>query len=235
MKLQGFDNRVALVTGGARGIGAAIAKTLKDLGAKVAVGDLVESTQEGILSVTLDVTSESSVKSAVTNVVETLGPPTILVLNAGIFPIEALEETTLESWKRTMSVNLDGAFLCSREVLPYMREAGYGRIVSLGSSAGITGGTKDKAAYGASKAGLMALTKAIATEYSPLGITANALAPALIRTDMVAGIAHLADQIPVGRLGEAEDVAHVTAFLCSANAGFITGAVIDVNGGYFIH
>jgi 3-oxoacyl-[acyl-carrier protein] reductase len=235
MKLDGFDNRVAFVTGGAGGIGAAIAKTLRDLGSKVAVGDLVAPNHHGILGLTLDVTSESSVKEAVAEVVEKLGPPTILVLNAGIFPIESLEQTTLQSWQRTMSVNLDGAFLCAREVLPHMREAGHGRIVTLGSSAGITGGSKDKAAYSASKAGLMALTKAIATEYSPLGITANALAPALIRTDMLAGIAHLADQIPVGRLGEAEDIADLTAFLCSAHAGYITGAVIDINGGFLIH
>ncbi len=235
MELDGFRNRVALITGGAGGIGAAIAETLRDLGAKVAVGDLIEPQHDGILGLNLDVTSESSVQEMVRTVTKELGPPTILVLNAGIFPIEALEETSLESWRRTMSVNLDGAFLCAREVLPHMREAGYGRIVTLGSSAGITGGTKDKAAYGASKAALMSLTKAIATEYSPMGITANALAPALIRTDMVAGIAHLADQIPVGRLGEAEDVADLTAFLCSAHAGFITGAVIDINGGYLIH
>lgn len=235
MKLNGFDNRVALVTGGGGGIGAAIAKTLRDLGCKVAVGGLAAPDHQGILGVRMDVTSESSVKEALAEVREALGPPTILVLNAGIFPIEPLEQTSLSSWQRTMSVNLDGAFLCAREVLPHMREAKYGRIVTLGSSAGITGGSKDKAAYSASKAGLMALTKAIATEYSPLGITANALAPALIRTDMLAGIAHLADQIPVGRLGEAEDVADLTAFLCSAHAGFITGAVIDINGGYLIH
>jgi NAD(P)-dependent dehydrogenase (short-subunit alcohol dehydrogenase family) len=234
MKLDGFDNRVALVTGGAGGIGAAIAKTLRDLGAKVAVGDLVAPDHEGILGLTLDVTSESSVSAAVAAAAEELGPPTILVLNAGIFPIEPLEQVSLQSWQRTMSVNLDGAFLCAREVLPHMREAGYGRIVALGSTAGITGGSKDKAAYGASKAGLMALTKAIATEYSPLGITANALAPSLIRTDMLAGIAHLADQIPVGRLGEAQDIADMTAFLCSAHAGYITGAVIDINGGFLI-
>lgn len=234
MKLDGFDNRVALVTGGAGGIGAAIAKTLRDLGAKVAVGDLVAPDHEGILGLTLDVTSESSVSAAVAAAVEKLGPPTILVLNAGIFPIEPLEQVSLQSWQRTMSVNLDGAFLCAREVLPHMRKAGYGRIVALGSTAGITGGSKDKAAYGASKAGLMALTKAIATEYSPLGVTANALAPSLIRTDMLAGIAHLADQIPVGRLGEAQDIADLTAFLCSAHAGYITGAVIDINGGFLI-
>lgn len=234
MKLDGFDNRVALVTGGAGGIGAAIAKTLRDLGAKVAVGDLVAPDHEGILGLTLDVTSESSVSAAVAAAVEKLGPPTILVLNAGIFPIEPLEQVSLQSWQRTMSVNLDGAFLCAREVLPHMRKAGYGRIVALGSTAGITGGSKDKAAYGASKAGLMALTKAIATEYSPLGVTANALAPSLIRTDMLAGIAHLANQIPVGRLGEAQDIADLTAFLCSAHAGYITGAVIDINGGFLI-
>lgn len=234
MKLDGFDNRVALVTGGAGGIGAAIAKTLRDLGAKVAVGDLVAPDHEGILGLTLDVTSESSVSAAVAAAVEKLGPPTILVLNAGIFPIEPLEQVSLQSWQRTMSVNLDGAFLCAREVLPHMRKAGYGRIVALGSTAGITGGSKDKAAYGASKAGLMALTKAIATEYSPLGVTANALAPSLIRTDMLTGIAHLADQIPVGRLGEAQDIADLTAFLCSAHAGYITGAVIDINGGFLI-
>ncbi len=234
MQLDGFENRVALVTGGAGGIGAEIAKTLRNLGAKVAVGDIVEPHHDGILGLTVDVTSEASVKEAVSTVVDQLGPPTILVLNAGIFPIEPLEQTSLESWQRTLGVNLDGAFLCAREVLPHMRRAGYGRIATLGSSAGITGGTKDKAAYGASKAAVMALTKAIATEYSPFGITANSLAPALIRTDMVAGIAHLADQIPVGRLGEPRDVADLAAFLCSGHAGFITGATIDINGGYLI-
>ena len=91
------------------------------------------------------------------------------------------------------------------------------------------------AAYGASKAAAMALTKAIATEYSPYGITANSLAPALINTDMVAGIAHMVDRIPVGRLGEARDVADIAAFLCSSHAGYITGAVVDVNGGFLIH
>jgi len=235
MKLDGFDGRVALVTGGAGGIGATIARTLRDLGAHVAVGDITEVAHDGILGVRLDVTSEDSVREAVAAVVKELGPPTILVLNAGIFPIEPLEETTLKSFERTMSVNLTGAFLCARQVLPHMRDAGYGRIVTLGSSAGITGGSRNVAAYGASKAGVMALTKAIATEYSPHGITANSLAPALINTDMVAGIADMASRIPVGRLGEAHDVADIAAFLCSSHAGYITGAVVDVNGGFLIH
>ena len=157
------------------------------------------------------------------------------MLNAGIFPIEPFEDTTLASFERTLRVNLTGAFLCAREVLPHMRAAGYGRILTLGSSAGITGGSRNVAAYGASKAGVMALTKALATEYSPLGITANSLAPALINTDMVAGIADMANRIPVGRLGEAHDVADIAAFLCSSHAGYITGAVVDVNGGFLIH
>jgi NAD(P)-dependent dehydrogenase (short-subunit alcohol dehydrogenase family) len=235
MKLDGFDGRVAFVTGGAGGIGATIAKTLRGLGAKVAVGDLANVAHEGILGVHLDVTSEDSVHDAISTVVQELGPPTIVVLNAGIFPSEPLESTTLDSWERTMRVNLTGAFLCAREVLPHMREAGYGRLVTLGSSAGITGGSKNVAAYGASKAGVMALTKAIATEYAPFGITSNALAPTLINTDMVAGIAHMADRIPVGRLGEVEDVADIAVFLCSSHAGYITGAVVDVNGGFLIH
>jgi NAD(P)-dependent dehydrogenase (short-subunit alcohol dehydrogenase family) len=235
MKLDGYDGRVALITGGAGGIGATIATTMRDLGARVAVGDISPVNHEGILGVSLDVTSEESVKAAVATVVETLGPPTILVLNAGIFPIEPFEETTLASFERTMRVNLTGAFLCAREVLPHMREAGYGRILTLGSSAGITGGSRNVAAYGASKAGVMALTKAIATEYSPQGITANSLAPALINTDMVAGIADMVGRIPVGRLGEAHDVADIAAYLCSSHAGFITGAVVDVNGGFLIH
>lgn len=235
MHLDGFDGRVAFITGGAGGIGSTIAKTLRDLGAHVAVGDITAVDHDGILGVALDVTTEESVRSAVATVVHELGPPTILVLNAGIFPIEPFEETSLSSFERTMQVNLTGAFLCAREVLPHMREAGYGRILTLGSSAGITGGSRHVAAYGASKAGVMALTKAIATEYSPLGITANSLAPALINTDMVAGIADMAGRIPVGRLGEAHDVADIAAFLCSSHAGYITGAVVDVNGGFLIH
>ncbi len=235
MELDGFDGRVALVTGGAGGIGATIAKTFRDLGARVAVGDISPVNHEGILGVSLDVTSEDSVRQAVATVTDELGPPTILVLNAGIFPIESFEDTTLASFERTMRVNLTGAFLCAREVLPHMRDAGYGRVLTLGSSAGITGGSRNVAAYGASKAGVMALTKAIATEYSPLGITANSLAPALINTDMVAGIADMAGRIPVGRLGEAHDVADIAAFLCSSHAGYITGAVVDVNGGFLIH
>jgi 3-oxoacyl-[acyl-carrier protein] reductase len=116
-----------------------------------------------------------------------------------------------------------------------MRAAGYGRVLTIGSSAGITGGSKSMAAYGASKAGVMALAKSIASEYAPHGITSNALAPSLIETAMLADIADLASRVPVGRLGQPHDVADLVAFLCSEHAGYITGAVVDINGGFLIH
>lgn len=235
MQLEGYEGRVALITGGARGIGRRIAETMRDLGASVAVGDLAPPDVDGVLGIGLDVTDEGSVASLVRQVSDELGPPDILVLNAGVFVVEPLEETTLESWNRSIAVNLTGAFLCAREVLPLMRERGYGRVLTIGSSAGITGGSKSMAAYGASKAGVMALAKSIASEYAPHGITSNALAPSLIETDMVANIADLAARIPVGRLGQPRDVADLVAFLCSESAGYITGAVVDINGGFLIH
>jgi 3-oxoacyl-[acyl-carrier protein] reductase len=234
MRLDGFEGWAALVTGAARGIGQRIAETLRAQGAAVAVGDLEAPAHEGMLGVALDVTDEASVEAGFARIEAELGPVDILVLNAGIFVIEPLAETTLASWRRTMAVNLDGSFLVARRALPGMKERGYGRVVSIGSSAGVTGGTKNVAAYAASKAGLMAFTKAIANEYMRTGITANTLAPTLIRTPMIADMADLADKVPIGRLGEADDVAAVVAFLCSDHASYITGEVVDVNGGWLI-
>jgi NAD(P)-dependent dehydrogenase (short-subunit alcohol dehydrogenase family) len=234
MELDGFEGRGALVTGGARGIGREISERLRDLGASVAVGDLVAPDIPGCLGIAMDVTDEESVVAGVATAHEHLGSIDILVLNAGVFVIEPFEETTLASWQRTLDVNLTGPFLVARAVLPGMRERGYGRVVSIGSSAGITGGAKSVAAYGASKAGVMALAKSIASEYAPHGITSNALAPTLIATEMAKGIADLASRVPVGRLGQPAEVADLVAYLCSAHAGFITGAVVDINGGFLI-
>jgi len=234
MQLAGFDSRVAFVTGGARGIGRCIAETLRDLGARVAAGDLKAPEIDGVLGVELDVTDEASVDAAFSRVERELHPVDLLVLNAGIFRIEPLEETTLESWQQTIDVNLTGAFLCAKRGLPAMRERGYGRLVAIGSSAGKTGGAKSVAAYGASKAGVMTLAKAIASEYAASGVTSNALAPALIDTEMIASMPDLRDKVPVGRLGTPQDVADVVAFLCSEHAGYITGEVVDVNGGFLI-
>ena len=234
----GFEGRVAVVTGAGRGIGRAVAGALAAKGACTAYLDVAKPEPalggDRSLFVQCDVTDEASVDAAFTTVEETWGTVSILVNNAGIFWIRPLAETTLEAWNQMMAVNTTGAFLCARRVLPGMQEQGYGRLIALGSSAGKTGGAKETAAYGASKAAIMALAKSIATEYAADGITSNALAPALINTDMVAGIADLAGRIPVGRLGEPADIAAAVVFLASEEAGFITGEVMDINGGFLI-
>jgi len=235
VELTGVAGQTALVTGGSGGIGRRTAERLRDLGAHVAIGDLVPAQLDGVRAVHLDVTDEASVAAAVAEVTRECGPISILVLNAGIFRVEPFEEVTLASWNTSLAVNLTGAFLCARAVLPGMRERGYGRVITIGSSAGITGGSKSMAGYAAAKGGVMALAKSIASEYAPHGITSNALAPTLIETPMIADIGDLASRIPVGRLGTPTDVADLIAFLASAHAGYITGAVIDINGGFLIH
>ena len=234
MELEGFAGRTAFITGGARGIGRSIAEQLRDLGAAVAVGDLTPPDIPNVRGVQLDVTDEGSVQHAVQDVATALGPIDILVVNAGIFVIEPFEETTLASWQRTMAVNLTGAFLVAKAVLPGMRERGFGRVITLGSSAGVTGGAKSVAAYAASKAGLMTLTKSIANEYAGFGVTANTLAPTLIDTDMIADMRQMEERIPVGRFGRPQEVADLVAYLASSHAGFITGATIDINGGFLV-
>jgi 3-oxoacyl-[acyl-carrier protein] reductase len=236
MRLAGLEGRVALVTGAARGIGQRIAETLQALGARTAGGDLTPPDLPGVLGVELDVTSESSVDQAFSAIERALGAPELLVLNAGVFVMEPTEETSLQSWRRTMSVNLDGAFLCARRALPAMRQHGFGRIVAIGSATGISGDPEQCAAYTASKAGIMALMKSIAREYGRHGITANALAPTIIRTPMLdpSNVPGLVDRILVGRVGETDDVAACVAFLCSDHASYITGEVLDVTGGYHI-
>jgi 3-oxoacyl-[acyl-carrier protein] reductase len=236
MRLSGIDGRVALVTGAARGIGRRIAETLAALGARTAAGDLEAPPLPGITGVELDVTSAASVEAAFAAVERALGPPDILVLNAGVFVLEPIEQTSIESWRRTMAVNLEGAFLCVRRALPSMRERGFGRIVAIGSASGIWADPVNAAAYSASKAGIMSLMKSVARECAGSGITANSLAPAIIKTPMVGdAIDGLADLTLVGRVGETDDVAASVLFLCSEHAAYITGATLDVNGGYFVH
>jgi 2-hydroxycyclohexanecarboxyl-CoA dehydrogenase len=234
IQVDGLEGRVAVVTGAAQGIGRAIAETLAANGAKVAAFDLEAPQLDRILGVACDVSDEGAVETAFAQVEAELGEVSVLVLNAGIYPIVPFEETTREIWDRTMAINLTGAFLCARRALPAMREAGYGRIVGIGSSAGKAGGKRSVAAYAASKAGVMTLMKSIANEYAKHGITANALAPALIDTPMIANTRDLVNLIPVGRFGKPEEVAALVAFLCSEHAAYMTGEVTDINGGFLI-
>ena len=236
--IEGILGRTAVVTGAAQGIGRSIADLLVENGAKTAYLDLEEPKTlletKKVKFFQCDVTSYQSVEKAFNDIENAFDTIELLVNNAGIFKIIPIEETSTEQWDQMLAVNLTGAFLCSKRALPGMKKNKYGRIVSIGSSAGKTGGSKDTAAYGVSKAGVHALAKAIATEYAPFGVTSNALAPALINTDMVKGIADLADKIPVGRLGEASDVARAALFLLSESSSFITGEVMDDNGGFLI-
>jgi NAD(P)-dependent dehydrogenase (short-subunit alcohol dehydrogenase family) len=238
VQLDGIEGRVAFVTGGAQGIGRCMAETFARLGARAAAGDLQAPEIDGVLGVELDVADEDSVDRAFATVERELGPVALLVLNAGVLHKSPLEETALADWRHVVDVNLTGPFLCARRGLPGMRAAGYGRVVIVGSSAGINGAgaaPPPLAAYAASKAGAMTLAKSIAGEYAPHGVTVNALAPTLIDTGMLSTLeADFRHTIPVGRYGTPQEIADLTAFLCSGHAGYITGEVVDVNGGYLM-
>jgi 3-oxoacyl-[acyl-carrier protein] reductase len=246
------EQRVAVVTGGARGIGAAIAKRLAADGTAVAVLDLREddtaATVDAItgaggraLGIGADVADSDAVRAAVARVVQELGAPTILVNNAGILRDNLVFKMTDEDWDSVIGVHLRGAFLMSREVQQHQVAAGWGRIVSLSSTSAL--GYRGQANYSAAKAGLQGLTKTLAIELGRYGVTANAIAPGFIATDMLRQtaerlqvsfedfLAGAAKDIPVRRVGQPEDVAAVARFLCSEEAGFVSGQVIYVAGG----
>jgi len=245
-------SRVAIVTGAARGIGAATAQRLARDGHAVAVLDLDEGacagTVEAItaaggraLAVGVDVSQSDQVEAAVKRVTEELGAPTILVNNAGIIRDNLLFKMTVDDWDSVMAVHLRGAFLMTKAVQAYMTQEKYGRIVNLSSSS--AQGNRGQANYSAAKAGLQGFTKTLAIELGKFGVTANAVAPGFIQTDMTKATAerigvsfddfikHSASQIPVQRVGQPEDIAATISFLCSEEAGFVSGQVIYVAGG----
>ena len=246
------ETRVAVVSGAARGIGAAIATRLAADGMKVAVLDLDEAacagTVEAItaaggeaLAVGADVSDEVSVEKAVERVAETLGPPTVVVNDAGILRDNLLFKMSVDDWDAVMSVHLRGAFLVTRAAQKYMVEAKWGRIVNLSSTSAL--GNRGQANYAAAKAGMQGFTKTLAFELGKFGVTANAIAPGFIVTDMTAATAErvgvpfedfkagVAAQTPVARIGYPEDIAHAASFFVSEGAGYISGQVLYVAGG----
>ena len=247
-----MTDRVAIVTGAARGIGAATAKRLANDGFAVAVLDLdeeaaaktaAEITSDGrrAIAVAADVADAAAVSAAVAKVASELGNPTVLINNAGVTRDNLLFKMTENDWDTVLNVHLRGAFLMTRAVQAYMTEAKWGRIVNLSSTSAL--GNRGQTNYSAAKAGMQGFTKTLAIELGKFNVTANAIAPGFIVTEMTKATADrlkisfedmqtaAASQIPVARVGKPEDIAHTVSFLVSEGASFVSGQVIYVAGG----
>ena len=247
MKAAELEGQVALVTGASRGIGAAIACRLAQAGAKVGVNyhtsrdaavlvvdDIVSHGGDALL-VEGDVSQESFAESAVKQVVEQWQRIDILVNNAGINRDRLLLRMKPSDWDQVLDVNLRGAFLCTKFVMPYLIKQRQGRVVNISSVVGISG-NPGQANYAAAKAGLIGFTKAVAREVASRSVTVNALAPGFVTTGMVEELSEekqqqILERIPMSRFGSAQDVAEATLFLCSEGAGYITGQVLAIDGG----
>ncbi len=240
-----LDGKRALVTGAAGVLGAAISAALIEAGLKVVMLDVAEDRLQEVAiglgpaarPLALDISDPRAVAAACDRIRAEQGEIDVLVNNAGILSNNKAAETAPEEWRRVMAVNLDGAFYLAREWLPAMKAKGWGRIVNICSLASKTGGLTAGTAYSTSKGGLTALTLSLARESAAAGVTVNGIAPAYIKTPMVtdqlteAQRQKLLSEIPVGRFCDAEEVAHVVSFLVSPLSGFITGEIIDINGG----
>jgi 3-oxoacyl-[acyl-carrier protein] reductase len=246
------DPRTAIVTGSARGIGAAVAKRLSSDGFNVAILDLDESSCDAVrdeiagsggraLAVGVDVTDEDAVERAVAKVAKEIGAPTVLVNNAGITRDNLLFKMTANDWDSVINVHLRGSFLMSRAAQKHMIDARWGRIINLSSTSAL--GNRGQANYSAAKAGLQGFTKTLSIELGKYGVTVNAIAPGFIETDMTAATAErigvdfeefkrsAAKQIPVARVGQPNDIAATVSFFARDEASFVSGQVIYVAGG----
>jgi 3-oxoacyl-[acyl-carrier protein] reductase len=241
--MSDLNDRIALVTGGSRGIGKAIALTLADAGAAVAVNYRERSDEAEAVAAAIrknggraevfsaDVSDRSAVQGMVRDIEERLGPIDILINNAGIAAIRTIDEITEEEFDRSIAVNLKSVFLCTQAVLPRMRARHWGRIINLSSIGARIGAGSVSVAYGASKAGVEGLTRAYAVRLAQEGVTVNAIAPGLIDTEMGKPLldAGVAARIPVGRAGTGDEIAQ--AVLLLVRNDFMTGQTVAVNGG----
>ena len=231
-----FFGRVALITGAASGIGAAVAARLLAEGAKVATLDLAAPSLEGVLGLTGDVSSSADVDAAVAQATAELGPIDVLVCSAGVSGKSLRTQDVSDAeWKKVMAINADGVFWCNRAVAPGMAERGYGRIVNVASIAGKEGNPM-AAAYSASKAAVIALTKAVGKDFARTGVSVNCVAPAVIETAMLGDMSqehvdYMVEKIPMGRMGGATEVAALICWLASEECSFSTGATYDISGG----
>jgi acetoacetyl-CoA reductase len=238
--------RVAIVTGGTRGIGRAICEKLQDAGftviANYAGNDAAAEqlkADTGIQSYKWDVGDHEACLEGCARVAAEVGPIDVVVNNAGITRDGTLHKMSYDDWHEVMRINLGGCFNMAKACFPGMRERGWGRIVNIGSING-QAGQYGQVNYAAAKSGIHGFTKALAQEGAKFGVTVNAIAPGYIDTDMVAAVPEpvlekIVAKIPVGRLGQANEIARGVAFLCSENAGFVTGSTMSINGGQHMY
>ena len=235
-----FSGRVALVTGGSSGIGAAVARRLLAEGARVATLDLHLEAADGVLALTGDVSRSADVNAAVARAHDELGPIDILVCSAGVAGASlSTVDVSDEEWRHVLGINADGVFFCNRAVLPGMVDRGYGRIVNVSSIAGKEGNPM-ACAYSASKAAVIAMTKAIGKDVARTGVIVNCVAPAVIETPMLGHMTqehvdYMVERIPMGRVGEPEEVAALVCWLASEECSFSTGATYDISGGRAVY
>jgi len=238
MELFRLDHRTAVVTGGAKGIGAATARMLEDAGARVAVFDIDSPDDLAFGSIAVDVTNERSVKNGLSRVAERFGGIDILVNNAGRVARKPATDLTVDEWQAVLDVTLTATFLCSRLAHPYLKKRA-GAVVNVASIMGLSGGLFPNASYQAAKGGVVNLTRALALEWAPDGIRVNAVAPSYVNTDMTRAIFSDPDKLntvmqhtPLGRLPTADDVAAAIVYLCSNAARCVTGTVLPIDSGF---
>lgn len=250
MRADRFTDKVAFITGSGQGMGQQFALDLAKEGAKVVISDLSEENLQetasllkaigtSFLSIPCDVSDNTQVIEAITRTKDEFGRIDILINNAGVLKSATIEETSLELIDLTLNVNVKGVLYCIKAVTPLMKEQGYGRIVNIASITGKNGDNSTTFVYGASKGAVITLTRSVARQLGPYGITCNAMAPHAVMTKMMAywdeeKKRSMTDKIPLRRLSTIEDMSHLALFLASDEASFITGETVNINGGYYM-